>query len=385
MEHHQEGNGLLLAWLQGEALRNEERPQVQGLATTGRRLFGESRMRPRVLDHRRRVPGASITGHTAPALYGRPLPENEAVRRLHAQYAVARALAETTSLAEAAPRVLRAICEALGWDHGGLWRVDAAAGVLRCVETWQTPGLAFPAFEEASRRSTFAPGDGLPGRVWESRRPAFIPDVSADDNFPRAKVASREGLRGALGTPILLGEQVLGVLEFFSREIARPDEELLEMLATIGSQIGQFVERKRAEAELETLFETSPDMLCIAGVDGTFRRLNPAWEKTLGFTAAELMSRPYVEFVHPDDRGVTTPKRERWPRAPAPSSSRTATAARTAPTAGWPGNRRRSPTRASSTRWRATSPSRGGPRRSCGRRGRRPSRRAGRRATSSPT
>ena len=78
------------------------------------------------------------------------------------------------------------------------------------------------------------------------------------------------------------------------------------MLATIGSQVGQFVERKRAEAELETLFETSPDMLCIAGVDGTFRRLNPAWEKTLGFTAAELMSRPYVEFVHPDDRGVTT-------------------------------------------------------------------------------
>ena len=60
-----------------------------------------------------------------------PLPENEAVRRLHAQYAVARALAESSSLGEAAPRVLRAICEALGWDHGGLWRIAGAAGVLR--------------------------------------------------------------------------------------------------------------------------------------------------------------------------------------------------------------------------------------------------------------
>ncbi len=235
-----------------------------------------------------------------------PLPENEAVRRLHAQYAVARALAESSSLAEAAPRILQAICEPLGWEHGGLWRVDAAAGVLRCVETWRPPGLAFPGFEEQSRRLAFASGEGLPGRVWESRRPAFIPDVAGDDNFPRARVASREGLRGALGTPILLGEQVLGVLEFFSREIARPDEELLEMLATVGSQIGQFAERKRAEAELETLFETSPDMLCIASLDGTFRRLNPAWEKTLGFTAAELMSRPYVEFVHPDDRSSTS-------------------------------------------------------------------------------
>ena len=145
------------------------------------------------------------------------------------------------------------------------------------------------------------------------------------------------------------------MLEFFSRDIARPDEELLEMLATIGSQIGQFVERKRAEAELETLFETSPDMLCIAGLDGYFRRLNPAWEKTLGFTAAELMSRPYVEFVHPDDRAADHGARRGASRAaPARSSSRTATAARTAPTAGWPGSRRRSPTRASSTRWRAT-------------------------------
>ena len=116
-----------------------------------------------------------------------PLQENEAVRRLHAQYAVARALAESSSLAEAAPRILRAICEPLGWEHGGLWRVDADAGVLRCVETWQTPGLAFPGFEEASRRLAFAPGEGLPGRVWESRRPAFIPDVAADDNFPRAR------------------------------------------------------------------------------------------------------------------------------------------------------------------------------------------------------
>jgi PAS domain S-box-containing protein len=234
------------------------------------------------------------------------LPENEAVRRLHAQYAVARALAESSSLGEAASRILQAICEALGWDYAGLWQVDTALGVLRCVETWSAPGVAFPEFETASRQSRFAPGIGLPGRVWATRQPAFFPDVVHDDNFPRAPAVSRAGLHAALGFPILLGGEVIGVLEFFSREIGLPDEELLEMLGTIGSQIGQFAERKRAEAELAALFETSPDMLCIAGVDGTFRRLNPAWERTLGFTAAELMSRPYVEFVHPDDRRATS-------------------------------------------------------------------------------
>jgi PAS domain S-box-containing protein len=231
-----------------------------------------------------------------------PAPESDAVRRLHAQSATARALTESASLLEAAPRILRAICETLDWEHGALWRVDAAAGHLHCVETWHPPAVSFPRFEKASREATFAPGIGLPGRVWATGKPLWIPDVPHDANFPRAPIAAREGLRGAIGFPILLGTQVLGVLEFFSREVRQPDDDLLEMLATIGSQIGQFAERKRAEGELETLFRLSRDMLCIAGFDGYFRRLNPAWEETLGFTTEELMARPYVQFVHPDDR-----------------------------------------------------------------------------------
>src|SRR5512143_281020 len=78
----------------------------------------------------------------------RPLPESEAVRRLHAQSATARALMESASLHEAAPRILKAICETLGWEHGALWRVDAAAGHIRCVETWHSPSVSFPRFEK---------------------------------------------------------------------------------------------------------------------------------------------------------------------------------------------------------------------------------------------
>jgi two-component system, sensor histidine kinase and response regulator len=234
------------------------------------------------------------------------LPENEAVRRLHAQYETARALAESVSLEQATPRILRAICETLGWEHGALWRVDRGAGVLRCSETWHPDHVAFPEFDAVSRTTVFPPGVGLPGRVWTSGRPAWIPDVVRDSNFPRAAVADREGLHGAFGFPVHVSDEVIGVLEFFSREIRQPDDELLEMLGAVGSQIGQFRERMRAEAELGALFEASPDMICIAGLDGYFRRLNPAWEKTLGYTTAELMSRPYAEFVHPDDAETTS-------------------------------------------------------------------------------
>ena len=91
-------------------------------------------------------------------------------------------------------------------------------------------------------------------------------------------------------------------MEFFSREIREPDEELLSMLRTVGNQIGMFIDRRRAQDELDRFFRLSLDMLCVAGFDGYFKRVNPAWQRVLGYTEEELLSRPYMEFVHPDDR-----------------------------------------------------------------------------------
>ena len=170
-----------------------------------------------------------------------------AEERLRVQHTVAQILAEAATIEEAAPRILRAMGECLGWDVGALWRVDREAEALRCVELWHKASIEVPEFERVSREFTFVPGLGLPGRVWSSLEPEYVPDVVPDQNFPRAPIAEREGLHAAFGFPILLGGEVLGVIEFFSREIRQPDQELLNMLATIGSQIGQFIERKRAE------------------------------------------------------------------------------------------------------------------------------------------
>src|SRR5205823_11731644 len=97
-----------------------------------------------------------------------------------------------------------------------------------------------------SRLLTFSAGIGLPGRVWASGRCSWIPDVTRDANFTRGPIAAREGLHAAVGFPIRNGVEFLGVMEFFSREIRQPDEELLQTMTSIGRHIGQFIDRMRA-------------------------------------------------------------------------------------------------------------------------------------------
>jgi two-component system sensor histidine kinase/response regulator len=218
---------------------------------------------------------------------------------------VARALGESATLAEAAPRMLAAVCESLGWDYGALWEVDRRGRTLHCVGTWHAASLEVAEFVDSSRRTTFTRGVGLPGRVWESGRPAWIPDVVADSNFPRAASADRVGLHGAFALPILRSGDVLGVMEFFSRDIRQPDAALLDTMMTAGAQIGLYVSRKWAADELEMFFRLSLDLLCVASLDGYFLRVNPAWAQVFGYDDATLKASPFIDFVHPDDRAAT--------------------------------------------------------------------------------
>ena len=102
-----------------------------------------------------------------------------AERRLRAEHVVARALVEACTFEEAVPRILEAICGALDWEHGALWNIDRANDVLRCAEIFTAASASFPEFNAASRSSSFRRGIGLPGRVWASGEPVWIPDVAA--------------------------------------------------------------------------------------------------------------------------------------------------------------------------------------------------------------
>ena len=174
----------------------------------------------------------------------------DAYRRLAAQHAATDALVTGASTSDVIPAILRAVCAALQWDQAAFWWVDRENNVLRCADFWRAPSASSDPFEEITRTITFQPGIGLPGRVWAKAAPVWVPDVVRDKNFPRASYAAQAGLHGAFGFPITLAGETIGVLEFFSRRIEKPDEELLRMMATVGSQIGLFMGRRQAEEQL---------------------------------------------------------------------------------------------------------------------------------------
>lgn len=207
-------------------------------------------------------------------------------RRQAAQLAVTRVLAESATLAEATPRLLQAVCEELSWDLGAIWNIDPGSESLRCVDLWHVPGLELHDFIEVTRGRELARGVGLPGRIWAEQAPVWVEDAPQAANFPRFSVALRCGLRGAFGFPIRLGEEMLGVVEFFSRATRKPDADLLAMFDAIGSQLGQFIQRRRSESALASsehrwrlLFEQSPMSVQIFDAKGKVRAANKAWEK----------------------------------------------------------------------------------------------------------
>ena len=227
-----------------------------------------------------------------------------------ADRAVAHILAETAADEEGLyPRVLQAIGRTLDWDLGVIWEAPPSGeGSLTCLDVWCSPaaGEGVAQFAATSLHTVLGSAEGLPGLVWASGEPSWIVDFSAHADFPRAQSAAATGMRSAICSPLRSAGGILGVIEFFSARTREPDAEVLEAMASLGSQIGQFVERRRAETRAReagerhrAIVDAALDCIITIDEDGRVLEFNPAAERTFGYPAGDAVGREMAELIVP--------------------------------------------------------------------------------------
>jgi PAS domain S-box-containing protein len=232
-----------------------------------------------------------------------------AEERLSLLQSISMEVAAAIDLTNALEVVLQRVCEKTGWAIGQAWVPRQDGVVLDCSPAW-FPGVGGLAkFRATSEEVSFPPGIGLPGRVWASKQPAWIVDVTLDANFPRAEVASEVGLKAALGIPILSGDDVLAVIEFFLREPQREDERLVGVIVTVAAELGRVIERKRAEESLmweksfsDSTIDSLPGVFYHYDHEGRFLRWNKNFERVTGYSHQEIVGMHPLEFFSGDDK-----------------------------------------------------------------------------------
>jgi len=239
-------------------------------------------------------------------------------RSLLAQYEVMTILARSGSLKSVAPEVLQRICESLGWAVGLYWEPDVARGALTLSSWWAAPNSGMEGFGEASRVVALAPGEGLPGQAWISRWLSASRSPSDGKVYGVRRAALPEGVTGALAVPVVWGRKVYGVLEFLARAETPPTDELLQSMAMLGLQIGQFMERVGLEAEanekarwLSTTLRSIGDAVIATDLFGRVVFMNPVAEGLTGFLGPDVEKVPLesvFRVLHPQTRQpVATP------------------------------------------------------------------------------
>ena len=223
---------------------------------------------------------------------------------LHAQQAIGGHLAAGLEPDALCERVLATLGETLGWSVGAVWR--PSGDVLTCSAVWHAADAPeeIVAFARHTQEQRFAPGQGMPGRVWAFRRPAWVPDVSRDARMARGAAALRAGLTTAVAFPLAAGDDCAGVIEFFTRGVNEPNGEVSAMFATVGGQVAQYLARRRIElVELDrarVLLDAAGALIVVLDREGRVLLANARACAATGLPEAEMLGGDWFALAVPE-------------------------------------------------------------------------------------
>ena len=232
------------------------------------------------------------------------------------EHVVARVLSESRSIEDTMPRLIRTVCEAMGWVYGAHWIWDAPAGVLRRFGWWCAFDPRFDPADEIYWKEISQPSTtGLIGNTWIAQQATWMTDIDEMPGFKRAPSCARFEFRSAFAFPIYAQDEAVGVIEFFGRDVRAPDEALLQVSGALSRQIGQFIRRKQAEESLQeselqlrAMFENADVGIAMTGLDMRYMRVNDKYcgivgyarEELLGMRVSELNLESNVRYIHAD-------------------------------------------------------------------------------------
>ncbi len=224
---------------------------------------------------------------------------------LSTRYALTRLLTESSD--DVVNKALRCLCDSLRFDIAELWLVDTAGNHLCRQNTWHRAELAGAAKASGNHRVALHQKKGILPRVWAYGTPCWIPDVTIEPGYlTRAEAFKTAGISNGLAFAVRNQESVTGVVVLLHREDVPAEPQTLQLLVDVGSQIGNYLERKRvekelrdAEASLHALFDEAPIPCHEINIHGVVVRVNQAQCELFGLDASEMLGRPIWDFIVP--------------------------------------------------------------------------------------
>ena len=279
-----------------------------------RTSFGDDRT-DRWLEHRSKpIESGRYAGGRVEFYYD--VTERKRVHEEHQlQLSVSQSIAEAASLEDGLRAALRDVCEWTDWEVGQAWVPSGEGYVVRSPASY-VESEAFAGFEASSREFTFAPGEGIPGRVLDLEDTVWFHDVTVvpEEVYPRTELAADSGLRAGLGVPVVADGELAVVLEFYLSEQRGVDERLVETVASVATELGSLVARKQTEkaldqqyALLEQVMEAAPVGISVFDADGGLERANSRTLALRGLSESDVGEFHAADHAFYDENGDPVP------------------------------------------------------------------------------